>query len=74
MAKKNNYEVIDQMFAAMLSQNESEATIKALRPQYRARHAQGLHGHHRVPRFQDYRPQTEELHMGEEHAYQRSGD
>ena len=33
MAKKNNYEVIDQMFAAMLSQNESEATIKALRPQ-----------------------------------------
>jgi len=30
---KNNYEVIDQMFAAVLSQNESEATIKALRPQ-----------------------------------------
>jgi len=35
MAKKieNNYEVIDQMFAAVLSANESEATIKALRPQ-----------------------------------------
>ena len=33
MAKKINYEVIDQMFAAVLSQNESEATIKALRPQ-----------------------------------------
>lgn len=32
MATKN-YEVIDQMFAAVLSQNESEATIKALRPQ-----------------------------------------
>ena len=30
---KNNYEVIDQMFAAVLSANESEATIKALRPQ-----------------------------------------
>ena len=28
-----NYDVIDQMFAAVLSQNESEATIKALRPQ-----------------------------------------
>ena len=33
MAKKNNYEVIDQFYAALLSQNESEATIKALRPQ-----------------------------------------
>jgi len=34
MAKKieNKYEVIDQMFAAVLSANESEATIKALRP------------------------------------------
>ena len=32
MATKN-YEVIDQMFAAQLSANESEATIKALRPQ-----------------------------------------
>lgn len=32
MATKN-YEVIDQMFAAVLSQNESEATIKALCPQ-----------------------------------------
>ena len=30
---KINYEVIDQMFSAVLSQNESEATIKALRPQ-----------------------------------------
>ena len=30
---KINYEVIDQMFSAMLSANESEATIKALRPQ-----------------------------------------
>ena len=30
---KINYEVIDRMFAAVLSQNESEATIKALRPQ-----------------------------------------
>ena len=28
-----NYDVIDQMCAAILSQNESEATIKALRPQ-----------------------------------------
>ena len=27
------YDAIDQMFAAVLSQNESEATIKALRPQ-----------------------------------------
>ena len=33
MATKINYEVIDQMFAAVLSANESEATIKALRPQ-----------------------------------------
>ena len=35
MAKKieNKYEVIDRMFAAVLSANESEATIKALRPQ-----------------------------------------
>ena len=32
MATKKNYEVIDQMFAAVLSANESEATIKALRP------------------------------------------
>ena len=31
--KTNNYEVIDKMFSAVLSQNESEATIKALRPQ-----------------------------------------
>ena len=30
---KMNYEVIDQMFSAVLSQNESESTIKALRPQ-----------------------------------------
>ena len=30
---KINLEVIDQMFSAVLSQNESEATIKALRPQ-----------------------------------------
>ena len=28
-----NLEVIDQMYAAVLSQNESEATIKTLRPQ-----------------------------------------
>ncbi len=33
MAKKINYEVIDQMFAAVLSANENEETIKALRPQ-----------------------------------------
>ncbi len=35
MAKKieNKYQVIDQMFSAVLSANESEATIKALRPQ-----------------------------------------
>ena len=30
---KINYEVIDQMFSAVMSANESEATIKALRPQ-----------------------------------------
>lgn len=35
MATKN-YEVIDQFFAAQLSANESEATIKALRPQVEA--------------------------------------
>ena len=29
----NNYEVIDQMFSAVLSQNESKERIKALRPQ-----------------------------------------
>ena len=33
MKNQINYEVIDQMFAAQLSANESEATIKALRPQ-----------------------------------------
>ena len=33
MAKKINYEVIGQLFAAILSANENEATIKALRPQ-----------------------------------------
>ena len=33
MAKKINLSVIDQMYSAILSQNESEATIKALRPQ-----------------------------------------
>ena len=33
---KTDYSVIDQMFAAVLSQNESEATIKALRPQVEA--------------------------------------
>lgn len=33
MATKKNYEVIDQMFAAVLSANESEVTITALRPQ-----------------------------------------
>lgn len=33
---KINYEVIDQFFAAQLSANESEATIKALRPQVEA--------------------------------------
>ena len=30
---KINLEVIDQMFAAQMSMNENEATIKALRPQ-----------------------------------------
>ena len=30
---QNKYQVIDQMFAAVLSANESEETIKALRPQ-----------------------------------------
>ena len=30
---ENKYQVIDQMFSAVLSANESEATIKALRPQ-----------------------------------------
>ena len=33
MAKKIDLSVIDQFFAAQLSANESEATIKALRPQ-----------------------------------------
>ena len=35
MSKKieNKYDVIDQFFAAQLSANESEATIRALRPQ-----------------------------------------
>ena len=33
MAKKINYEVIDQMFAAVQSANESEEQVKALRPQ-----------------------------------------
>ena len=33
METNKKYEVIDQFFAAVLSQNESEATIKALRPQ-----------------------------------------
>ena len=33
MSKKINYDVLDQFFAAQLSQNESEATLKALRPQ-----------------------------------------
>ena len=28
----NNYEVIDRMYSAVLSQNENEETIKALRP------------------------------------------
>ena len=32
MAKKD-YSVIDQMYSAILSQNENEETIKALRPQ-----------------------------------------
>ena len=30
---QTNYSVIDQMYSAILSQNENEATIKALRPQ-----------------------------------------
>ena len=33
MAKKIDLTVIDRMYSAVLSQNESEATIKALRPQ-----------------------------------------
>ncbi|MBO4250908.1 MAG: hypothetical protein J5884_06580, partial [Paludibacteraceae bacterium] len=33
METKINLEVIDQMFSAQLSANESEETIKALRPQ-----------------------------------------
>ena len=33
MAKKIDLSVIDQMYSAMLSMNESEETIKALRPQ-----------------------------------------
>lgn len=33
MAKQINFEVIDQMFSAQMSANESEATIAALRPQ-----------------------------------------
>ena len=33
MEKQINLEVIDQMFSAVLSANENEATIKALRPQ-----------------------------------------
>ena len=33
MAKQINLEVIDQMFAAQMSMNESEETMKALRPQ-----------------------------------------
>ena len=33
---KNNYEVIDQMFAAQMSANECEETIKSLRPQVEA--------------------------------------
>ena len=32
METNKNFEVIDQMFAAVLSANESEETIKALRP------------------------------------------
>ena len=31
-----NYEVIDQFFAAQVACNESEATLKALRPQMEA--------------------------------------
>jgi hypothetical protein len=33
METNKKYEVIDQLFAAILSANENEATIKALRPQ-----------------------------------------
>ena len=33
MEKQINLEVIDQMFAAQMSMNESEETMKALRPQ-----------------------------------------
>ena len=33
MAKKIDFTVIDRMYSAVLSQNENEATIKALRPQ-----------------------------------------
>ena len=33
MATKINLSVIDQMFSAVISANENEATIKALRPQ-----------------------------------------
>ena len=33
METNKKYQVIDQMFSAVLSANESEATIKALRPQ-----------------------------------------
>ena len=36
MAAKMNYQVIDQFYSALLSANESEATIKALRPQVEA--------------------------------------
>ena len=36
MAKQIDLTVIDQMFSAVLSANESEATIKALRPQAEA--------------------------------------
>ena len=35
--KTNNYEVIDQFFAAQLSANESEATLNALRDYIRIR-------------------------------------
>ena len=36
MSKKINLEVIDQFFSAQLSMNESEETIKALRPKVEA--------------------------------------
>ena len=36
METNKKYEVIDRMYAAVLSANESEATIKALRPQVEA--------------------------------------